>query len=62
MTLGEDRTTTFILTAAATGLLTEGLTRFMSLMRATISVRVALPLGVLALILLFMHMGLGSDQ
>jgi hypothetical protein len=34
----------------------------MSLMRATVSVRVALPLGVLALILLFMHMGLGSDQ
>jgi hypothetical protein len=62
VTRGEDRTTTFLLTAVATMCLTEALTRFFSLMRATISVRVCLPLGLLALFLLFMHIGLGSDQ
>jgi hypothetical protein len=58
VTRGEERTTTFLLTALTTGFLTEGLTRFMSLMRATVSVRLSLPLGLFFLALLFIHFGL----
>lgn len=61
MTRGEDRTTTFLLTALSVGFLTEATTRFLSLMRATISVRLCGGLGLLFLLLLFMHMGLMDD-
>lgn len=61
MTRGEDRTTTFLLTALTSGLLTESLTRFVSLMRFTVSQGVCGGLGLVALLLLFMHMGLSGD-
>lgn len=61
MTRGEDRTTTFLLTALATGLLTESLTRFVSLMRFTVSIGICGIVGLMALGLLFMHLGLGND-
>lgn len=61
MTRGEDRTSTFLLTALSTGFLTEALTRFISLMRVTHSVVICGIIGLVSLIFLFMHFGLGDD-
>jgi len=61
MSRGEDRSTTFFLTALSVGCLTESLTRFVSLMRVTHSVIICGVLGVLALLVLLFQMGLGED-
>lgn len=61
MTRGEDRVTTFLFTAAASGCLTESITRFISLMRLTPSVVICGVLGTVALVLLLLQMGLASD-
>jgi hypothetical protein len=58
MSRGEERSSIFLLTAGATGLLTESVTRFVSLMRVTPSVVLC---GLLALIFLLLHMGLTAD-
>ena len=61
MSRGEERVSTFILTAAAVGFLTEAITRFVSLMRFVPSVKICLIFGLLSLFFLLMHMGLTSD-
>ena len=61
MSRGEDRATTFLFTALATGCLTEALTRFVSLMRFTPSVCICGGLGVVFLGMLLLQMGLAED-
>lgn len=60
-TRGEERVSTFLLTAFAVGFLTESITRFLSLMHKTPSVVLCGILGLLSLLFLLMHMGLTSD-
>lgn len=62
MSRGEDRATTFLFTALATGCLTEALTRFISLMRITPSVIICGAVGVVSLGLLLFQMGLAVDN
>jgi len=61
VTRGEERATTFLLTAIASGCLTESITRTVSLMRFTPSAIVCGVLGVFALVLLLLQMGLIND-
>ena len=62
MSRGEDRATTFFLTAISVGCLTESLTRFISLMRFTPSVALCAIFGVIALFFLLFQMGLNADN
>jgi len=60
MTRGEERASTFLLTAITTGCLTESVTRTVSLMRFTPSAIICGFVGVVFLGLLLVQMGLGD--
>ncbi len=62
MSRGEDRATTFLLTALSVGCLTESLTRTASLMRFTKSAIICGALGVFFLFFLLLQMGLNDDN
>jgi hypothetical protein len=61
MSRGEERSTIFLLTTVTVGCLTEAITRFVSLMRFTLSIKICFSVGVLGLVLLFLEMGLTED-
>lgn len=61
MSRGEERSSIFLLTLVSSACLTESLTRFVSLMRCTPSVIICGVFGLVALAVLFLHMGLTAD-
>lgn len=61
MSRGEDRATTFFLTATTVGCLTESFTRFVSLMRPTPSILICGVFGTISLFFLLFQMGLNAD-
>jgi len=61
MTRGEERSSIFLLTLLSAVPLTESITRFLSLMRVTLSVVACGVVGLFFLVVLIVHIGLTSD-